>query len=247
MTHNHFIANNMTHIFSLNCIILISITGPNDWDPNGVLGNGLLATSTIFMSTGLLRYITVYESFGKLTIMMFAMIYDLFSFAVVFAMCLLGFSVALFSLLHDTEFDGDPDPYFQTYSNTFVTMFSAALGNYDMTMFVNDSPYYLITYIIIMIYLILSALVLVNLVIARMTSTHDNVDEHSFEEWNYAKALSTQQYIMVEEKHPMCMLPAPLNIITTLLIPFHRRYLLNAKSIQGSVLFACLLVICLFV
>ena len=65
--------------------------------------------------------------------------------------------------------------------------------------------------------------------------THFQVAETAFEEWNYAKALSTQQYIMVEEKHPMRMLPAPLNIITTLLIPWHNVTLSNAEAINQEI------------
>ena len=101
-------------------------------DPYGLISHGFLSTSTISMSIAILRYLTIQESFGKLTIMMFKMIQDLYSFAIVFFVVLLGFSVALKSMLQDALFDGDPDPYFQSWRGTWVTMFSAALGNYDM-------------------------------------------------------------------------------------------------------------------
>ena len=80
--------------------------------------------------------------------MLGAMMGDLSSFFIVFFVVLVGFSIALYSLLHGATFDGGEDPYFEDIWNTLVTMLSAALGNYDMPMFyTQDSPYYYLCFL----------------------------------------------------------------------------------------------------
>ena len=214
-------------------ICRVSQVTQDSFDTKGELAHGFLSFSTIFLSFGLLRYLNIYESLGKLTLMLGAMMGDLSSFFIVFFVVLVGFSVALYSLLHDANFDDSSDPYFTDVWNTLVTMLSAALGNYDMTMFhTQDSPYYYLCFFIIFFYITVSALVLVNLVVARMTASHDTIDENSFEDWNFEKALTTEQFIMVEEKHPLNMLPAPLNLITALLMPIHWYHLNKAATMR---------------
>lgn len=186
-----------------------------------ITAHGFLSLSAIFITIGMLRYMAVFESLGKLTIMLVAMSYDLISFGVVFLTCIFGFSVTLFGLLHGSNFNDNPDIYFQTYTNTFVTVFSAALGNYDRVMFSTTGPYYELSFAILLIYLVVGALVLNSLIVARMSATHNQVDERSFEQFQFMKATFVKAFLLVEEANPASMLPAPLNLISVLIAPVH--------------------------
>jgi ankyrin repeat protein len=179
-----------------------------------------LAISAITLSLGSLRYFSLWEPLGKLTIIVFAMIKDLASFAIFFLICIFGFCVAFFSIYRY-------DAAFATSGQTSLTLFSATLNNYDATFDVfshKNSPYTL-GIILEVIYILLSSVVLMNLVVARMAATHQNIDQRSFQEWQFATARTVKQFLLFEEKNPLCMLPAPLNLLPTILFPLHCAYL----------------------
>jgi hypothetical protein len=41
------------------------------------------------------------------------------------------------------------------------------------------------------------------------------------QEWSFFIAKTVQQYVLIKEKSPLCMLPSPLNLITTAATPLH--------------------------
>ena len=175
-----------------------------------------IATSAILFSLGLLRYLSLWEPLGKLTIMVFAMMRDLASFALFFVICIFGFCVALFSLFRKAE-------PFMTSGQTSLTLFSATLNNYDATFdsFTSKDRGHSLGIVIEVIYIVLSSVVLMNLVVARMAATHQKIDQKSFQEWQFSTARTVKQFLLFEEKNPLCMLPAPLNLLPALLLPIH--------------------------
>jgi hypothetical protein len=62
--------------------------------------------------------------------------------------------------------------------------------------------------------------VLLNLVIARMSSTFEQVSERSHQELQYNKAVLVEQYSLIEERSPFCILPAPFNLLPVLFSVF---------------------------
>lgn len=180
----------------------------------------VLAISSIVFSVSLLRFFSLYEPLGKLTIMVFAMMSDLASFAIFFCICIFGFCVALFSLFRD-NYD------FKSSGQTALTLFSATLNNYDSSFdsFSIGDKYRTLGVVIQVFYILISSVVLLNLVVARMAATHQKIDERSFQEWQFATGKIVKQFLLFEEKSPLCMLPPPLNLLPSLLFPLHSLYL----------------------
>lgn len=166
-----------------------------------------LTLSAISLSLGLLRFQSLVKQTGQLVIMIFEMINDLGAFLLVFMTCILGFGIAFHSLF--PTLDG-----FQSASATFLTLFDAALGNHDFSLFAAESAHETIGIVLMMVYTILVMIVLLNLIIARMSATHEKIDSSALEVWSRVQAINVEQFVLLFERNPMSMLPPPLNIIS---------------------------------
>jgi len=112
---------------------------------------------------------------------------------------------------------------------------SATLGNFN----IEDIDPYL--ELLIAIYMLSSAILLINLLIARMSTTYQRINDKALQEWSYVYASTVQSFVLIKEKSPLSMLPAPLNLITTCLAPLHNSFLKKEISIAGTVTDAILL------
>lgn len=74
-----------------------------------------------------------------------------------------------------------------------------------------------------------------NLLIARMANTHQRINDDAMQEWSFFVAQTVQDNILVKEKSPLNMLPSPLNLITTALVPLHYPVMKQGISVAGSV------------
>jgi hypothetical protein len=153
-------------------------------------GRIALSCAPIFFSVGSLQYFSVSEPIGKLIIMLFAMVNDLTSFAVIFVIAAFGFCIALFSIARNSFFFGDIE-------KSILTLFSASFNNYE-AVFDNmaDGEYHALLLVIEVAFIILASVVLLNLVVARMTATHQKIDEKSFQEWQLLRASTTKVIIL---------------------------------------------------
>jgi len=175
---------------------------------------GCLATSVVFLAIGLLRVFSINEDMGKLTIMIFAMAKQLGFFLVLFIICLVGFGVQHIALFKD-----DPSDKFNTMGQTFLNLFSAGLNNYDAYYVTDYTPGFRLQWLGIaskLVLVLFLGVVLTNLVIARMSATHDKEDEISFQEWQYTRAKVLKDLILIEERSPFSILPPPLNVLPIL-------------------------------
>jgi hypothetical protein len=68
-----------------------------------------------------------------------------------------------------------------------------------------------------------------------MTNSYQKVDDRALAEWSFDKASTVEQFLLLNEHHVFCMLPAPLNLITTALYPIHYFYLPRGISVGGTV------------
>lgn len=64
------------------------------------------------------------------------------------------------------------------------------------------------------LFITLAMIIILNLVIARMSSTIEKIEEISTELWAKIQAANAQEYVLIYERHPFCMLPAPFNLIS---------------------------------
>jgi hypothetical protein len=173
-------------------------------DTSGV-AQAFLSTSTITLSFSILRFQSMWKHTGQLIIMVFEMIKDLGSFLIVFLTVLLGFGIAFGSLFPRLE-----TANFNTIPQTFLTLFDAALGDHDFSIF-NGSK---IGISLMVLYTVLVMIVLLNLVIARMSATHNKLDDTSLEVWSKIQAVNVAEFVLIFDRNALCMLPAPFNLIS---------------------------------
>ena len=187
-----------------------------------------LATSAIFFSISVLQHMMINESVGKLILVLMEMTKNLATFAVVFAFVIFGFSVCLYSIMNDNR-EGSFEGY-EDAVETFLTVFTAALGTFSNSSMSIDSPYRILCVVISVSYLIIANVVLMSLIIAQMSATHDEIKANALTEYNYNRGLIVRDYLLIEERNVFAMLPPPLNLIPALFWPFHYKHFLKCAS-----------------
>jgi hypothetical protein len=111
------------------------------------------------------------------------MIRDVSQFAIIFCFSILGFGITFYGTFHTLT-----DENFRTPGDAFVTMFSAALGNFDMTIFNSLENHYKVFGIAVyMIFVCFITLILCNLLLAQMACTYEHMASHSNTEWRFVK------------------------------------------------------------
>lgn len=184
----------------------------------------MLAMTCIPIAVGLLRYFSMSDRIGKLTIMIFAMAENLIPFAVVYLVILIGFVLAMTALFAHNVPSKDKVVAFGSPLQSFLSLFSSSLANYDgsFSETFQANPQLEVWGIMIQLMMVIwFSIVLLNVVIAQMSATHQRVDEKAHEEWLFARAKITKAFILLEERHPFAMLPPPFNLVTTIVFPLH--------------------------
>eukprot|EP01036_Dinobryon_divergens_P006060 gene6060-8031_t len=62
----------------------------------------------------------------------------------------------------------------------------------------------------------MTLVILLNLVIATFSATYNKMNEQAVNRWCLMKARLVQTYLLIEERSPLAMLPAPLNLVPTM-------------------------------
>lgn len=174
----------------------------------------------------MLRYATINSYLGKYIILIIAMGSDLLGFMFMFFFCLLGFFVVFIGL-----FQGSTTTY-NSALDTLAALFSSALSNYDasFTQTFEGSPYKYIGVFLLLVYVIFFAVVMLNLVIAQMSSTFETLSERADLEWGFRFKRLVKDYLLLTESNPLCMLSPPLNLIPMMFFLPHYLSLYGAKA-----------------
>lgn len=163
-----------------------------------------LAAITLCLAT--LRFYTLSQHAGQLMLMVFEILKDLRSFVLVLVSCLLGFGIVFRCLFSETA-------HYRAVQDTLLTLVDSALGEHEFGDFKGSSQEGVGIGLMIF-YKILVAVVILNLIVARMSATHDNINENSLEVWAKLQAVNTQQFTLLRERNLFCVLPAPLNVLS---------------------------------
>lgn len=75
-----------------------------------------------------------------------------------------------------------------------------------------------------------------------MSTTYQRINDKALQEWSYAFAKTVKSYILITEKSPSSMLPAPLNWCTISFSMVHYSMLKKEISVGGTVADAVLLI-----
>ncbi len=206
-----------------------------------VVARGALACAAIPQAFGILYYAFIEKEMGNLVITVVSMSRDLYSFLVVLVICMFGFGITLRSLFqHDHEKREDEDysgvnliEGFSTITSTQITLWDAMLGQHDFNQIDGNSPYFVLGIILMGTFILLTMIILFNLLIAKMSTTYEQKEKASLEDWEYEKAQIVNKFLLIGERSPFSMLPAPLNLITTFVHPFH--WAIINRTLFGSI------------
>ena len=116
---------------------------------------------------------------GPFVTMIFKMVTgDMFTFSIVYTICLLGFSQAFFFIIKSHE---DADLY-EKYHTTWIGLFHMTLGDYDYEM-LGNTPYPKMAKVVFVLFQILIPILLLNMLIAMMGNTYGIVIESAEKEF----------------------------------------------------------------
>ena len=156
---------------------------------------------------------------------------DVFPFLIIYLVSTVGLAITFNGL-----YSGNDSSY-SSIGNAFLSLYSATLGGFNFD--VEGSEYSSINSLgvaFLTVYVLGSSVLLLNLLVACMSATYQRIADKSMQEWSFFIAKTVQQFIIIEERSPFNVLPAPLNIITSALAPIHYLLLWTTNiSLAGTV------------
>ncbi|XP_033754245.1 short transient receptor potential channel 3-like [Pecten maximus] len=192
------------------------------WDPIN-MSEGLFAMANILSFSRISYLLPANEVLGPLQISLGKMITDILKFLALFMLVLGAFMVGLFNLfwyysVHDAievtdhQFTFSAEKHFGDVMATFRTVFWSVFGRGDTDVVtLGEYDNHLtedIGYIIYGMYNIAMVIVLLNMLIAMMSRSFENITQDSDSEWKFARSTLYMDYIGGGPA-----LPVPLNIL----------------------------------
>lgn len=205
---DHF--NDQWNLIDLGTVVFVTVWSYFSYiSVNADFAQTFLCFSAISLSIGILKFLSKWQHTGQLVIMYFAMLRDVAPFLFVFLIFVLGFGIALHGMF--------PEKSFGSVGLTFLTLFDAALGQHEFEVFDGQDPFVqFVGSSLMVLYIVFVMIVLLNLIVARMSSTHDKISDNAVEIWSKVQAKNVDEFVMIYDRNPLCMLPAPLNLFPIL-------------------------------
>ncbi|MCJ8748549.1 hypothetical protein PDJAM_G00166080 [Pangasius djambal] len=137
---------------------------------------------------------------------------DILRFLFVYIVFLIGFSAAMVTLLHEPKkrsslytdnknvTEGCTKPTFKTISFTTLELFKFTIGMGDLE-FTEEYEYKHVFYVLLISYIVLTYILLLNMLIALMSKTVDNMSEESTSIWKLQRAI----IILDLERYACCL------------------------------------------
>lgn len=134
---------------------------------------------------------------------MFDTLREMLQFAVVLVVVTLGFTVSFHALFRN----------FDTYAYTWLNLFKAMLADLAYFNEFPDERFEAVATVLLVVYVITNGVMLLNLLIAVLSTTHAKVQENVEHEYSVIKARLIQRYRLVVGED---LLPAPFNLLQIL-------------------------------
>jgi len=121
---------------------------------------------------------------GPFVVMIFRMLqYDVARFIIIYVNILIGMAAAFYAFEGNDNYDGPT-----LFGNRIERLFLVMLGNIDFEEFNSDLRAKWFGSILLVLYIILVTILLLNLLIAMMANTYNQIDSRSNQEWLLAYA-----------------------------------------------------------
>ncbi|XP_026540942.1 short transient receptor potential channel 7 [Notechis scutatus] len=178
-------------------------------DPQ-IISEGLYAIAVVLSFSRIAYILPANESFGPLQISLGRTVKDIFKFMVIFIMVFLAFMIGMFNL-YSYYLGAKYNPAFTTVEESFKTLFWSIFGLSEVISVVLKYDHKFIEnigYVLYGVYNVTMVVVLLNMLIAMINNSYQEIEEDADVEWKFARAKLWLSYF--EEGRT---LPAPFNLV----------------------------------
>uniref|UniRef100_A0AAY4E8N4 Transient receptor ion channel domain-containing protein n=1 Tax=Denticeps clupeoides TaxID=299321 RepID=A0AAY4E8N4_9TELE len=158
-------------------------------DPQ-LISEGLYAIAVVLSFSRIAYILPANESFGPLQISLGRTVKDIFKFMVLFIMVFLAFMIGMF-ILYSYYLGAKVNPAFTTVEESFKTLFWSIFGLSEVSSVVLKYDHKFIEnigYVLYGIYNVTMVVVLLNMLIAMINSSYQEIEDDSDVEWKFARS-----------------------------------------------------------
>ncbi|XP_062261956.1 short transient receptor potential channel 6a [Platichthys flesus] len=178
-------------------------------DPQ-LVSEGLYAVAVVLSFSRIAYILPANESFGPLQISLGRTVKDIFKFMVIFLLVFLAFMIGMFNL-YSYYLGAKENDAFTTLEESFKTLFWAIFGLSEVkSVVINNGHKFIenIGYVLYGVYNVTMVIVLLNMLIAMINSSFQEIEDDADVEWKFARAKLWFSYF--EEGRT---LPVPFNLV----------------------------------
>ncbi|XP_060035155.1 short transient receptor potential channel 3 [Erinaceus europaeus] len=185
-------------------------------DPQ-IISEGLYAVAVVLSFSRVAYILPANESFGPLQISLGRTVKDIFKFMVLFVMVFLAFMIGMF-MLYSNYLGAKVNPAFTTVEESFKTLFWSIFGLSEVTSVVLKYDHKFIEntgYILYGIYNVTMVVVLLNMLIAMINSSYQEIEDDSDVEWKFARSKLWLSYFDDGKTlpPPFSLVPSPKSFV----------------------------------
>ncbi|XP_051506283.1 short transient receptor potential channel 3-like isoform X1 [Myxocyprinus asiaticus] len=158
-------------------------------DPQ-LISEGLYAIAVVLSFSRIAYILPANESFGPLQISLGRTVKDIFKFMVLFIMVFLAFMIGMF-ILYSYYLGAKVNPAFTTVEESFKTLFWSIFGLSEVSSVVLKYDHKFIEnigYVLYGIYNVTMVVVLLNMLIAMINSSYQEIEDDADVEWKFARS-----------------------------------------------------------
>ncbi|KAG8452991.1 hypothetical protein GDO86_004702 [Hymenochirus boettgeri] len=178
-------------------------------DPQ-IISEGLYAIAVVLSFSRIAYILPANESFGPLQISLGRTVKDIFKFMVIFIMVFVAFMIGMFNL-YSYYLGAKQNDAFTTVEESFKTLFWAIFGLSEVkSVVINYGHKFIenIGYVLYGVYNVTMVIVLLNMLIAMINNSFQEIEDDADVEWKFARAKLWFSYF--EEGRT---LPVPYNLV----------------------------------
>ncbi|XP_006007350.2 short transient receptor potential channel 3 [Latimeria chalumnae] len=189
-------------------------------DPQ-IISEGLYAIAVVLSFSRIAYILPANESFGPLQISLGRTVKDIFKFMVLFIMVFLAFMIGMF-ILYSYYLGAKVNSAFTTVEESFKTLFWSIFGLSEVTSVVLKYDHKFIEnigYVLYGIYNVTMVVVLLNMLIAMINSSYQEIEDDSDVEWKFARSKLWLSYFDDGKTlpPPFSLVPSPKSFIYLIL------------------------------
>ncbi|XP_045250223.2 short transient receptor potential channel 7 isoform X1 [Macaca fascicularis] len=206
------VQDNALHNVSLPPEVAYFTYARDKWWPSDpqIISEGLYAIAVVLSFSRIAYILPANESFGPLQISLGRTVKDIFKFMVIFIMVFVAFMIGMFNL-YSYYRGAKYNPAFTTVEESFKTLFWSIFGLSEVISVVLKYDHKFIEnigYVLYGVYNVTMVVVLLNMLIAMINNSYQEIEEDADVEWKFARAKLWLSYF--DEGRT---LPAPFNLV----------------------------------